>query len=97
MVGCGDIPIIFWCRAWGIAFLKANILVSSLAPLLEVYVDHSGYHSSKGRKPILDMCMALVASNLVYYRINCDLNALLKLFHVPKSIGMAVRAVFRLS
>ena len=36
VVGCGDTPIIFWCRARGNAFLKANIWVSSFAPDLEV-------------------------------------------------------------
>ena len=37
VVGCGDTPIIFWCRARGNAFLKANICVSSFAPDLECY------------------------------------------------------------
>ncbi len=97
VVGCGDTPIIFWCNAWGSAFLKANILVSLFAPEQEAYVDHSWYHSLKGRPPIFDVYMALVASNLVYCGIKCFLKAALKSAQVPKFIGVAAKAVFCLS
>ncbi len=60
-------------------------------------MDHSWYHSLKGWFPILDIYMALVASNLVYSGMKCFLKAVLKSPQVPKFIGVAARAVFCLS
>lgn len=97
VVGWGDTPIIFWCNGCGSAFLKANILVSSFAPDLEAWVDHSWYHSLKGRLPILDVYMALVASSFVCAGMKCFLKSARKVTHVPKLIGFAAKAVFCLS
>ena len=70
------------CR--GIAFLKAYIMVSLLAPDLLALVDHSGYHSLNGLFPILLVYMSFVASSAVYDGMKCFAKSVLNAAQVPK-------------
>ena len=69
--GGGVTVMSFWWSAVGIAFLKAYIMVSLLAPDLLVLVDHSWYHLLNGLFPILEVYMSFVASNAEYDGIKC--------------------------
>ena len=89
--------MILVCKACGIACLKAYILVSSFAPEREACVDHSWYHSLKGRIPILDVYMKLVDSNSECAGTKWLLKSALKVAHVPKAAGVTARAAACLS
>ncbi len=57
-------------------------------------MDQSWYHSLKGLPPILDVYIALVASNAECAGIKCFLKPSLNVAHVPKDTGVWSRAFF---
>ena len=91
VVGIGETPRILLFRALGMFWRKAYIFVVSLVPKREACVDHSWYHSEKGRLFILRVCMTLVEFMTDSRGIKWVLKASLKACQVPKSTGFAAR------
>jgi len=83
IAGRGKIPSNLVCRDWFSILWNAYILVLSLTFAWLAWVDHSWYHSLKGRFPWHNECIILPASRADLAGIKCVVKSFLKDLYDP--------------
>src|SRR5712671_5255721 len=83
VAGRGEIPSNLVCRDWFSILRNAYILVLSSTFARLAWVDHSWYHSLKGRFPWRNECIILPASRADSAGMKCAAKSFLKDLHDP--------------
>jgi hypothetical protein len=89
--------MIFSWRALGSILQKVYILVRSSTPACVAYMSHSWYHLLNSCWCMGVLYIAVMACSSDSAGMKCFFNVVLKSAQVPKSTGVAARAVFYLS